>query len=153
VWLRGVVCERAGGVDRLAASCRERTGRATPPQKERVGLRERAEITCFDLTPSTPGHGIQGKTPWCVVCEQERVDDIELAVAQAKLASPWTLEEGTSWRGDDAVGAFNILSVLGHIVSGPIRVMRARRAAERAFPLKSLDEIASWRASNLRPET
>jgi hypothetical protein len=97
-------------------------------------------------------HGLQGNTPWCAVCEKERIDDIELAVAEAKLASP-TMVEGTTWREDNAAGAFNIVSVLGHIVTGPIRVMRARRAARRAFPHKSLDEIALWRASNFRAET
>ena len=112
----------------------------------RVGICPRCE------SQACSEHGIQGNTPWCAVCEKERIDDIELAVAQAKLASPWMMEGGT-WREDDAAGALNIVSVLGHIVTGPIRVYRARRAAQRAFPHKSLDEIASWRASNFRPET
>src|SRR4051812_33181143 len=96
-------------------------------------------------------HGIQGNTPWCAVCEKERIDDIELAVMQAKLASP-TMIEGTTWREDNATGAFNIVSVLGHIITGPIRVFRARRAAQRAFPHKPPDEISLWRASNLRAD-
>jgi hypothetical protein len=101
-------------------------------------------------------HGVQGSTPWCAICEKERLDDVDFAVAQAKLASPWMMKGeslGWGWRGDwsgdDAAGAVNIVSVLAHVVTAPIRVFRARRAAERAFPQKSHEEITAWRASNL----
>jgi len=93
--------------------------------------------------PGCADHGVRGDALWCAVCEKERIDDVKFAVAQAKLASPWI--DKSSWGGDRSV--VKLVSVLAHVVTGPIRVFRARRAAEQAFPNKSREEIASWRTS------
>ena len=100
-------------------------------------------------------HRLREPALWCVVCERERVDDIEFAVARAKLSSPaWSEhDEDLSKRFGPREGIGNLLSTVWHVATGPRRIRRARRAAMEAFPDKSLAEIASWRAANFRTET
>ena len=88
--------------------------------------------------------------PWCAVCELERVDDVELAVAIAKLASPAMVDVDV-FAGRSA-GLPNLVSLVWHLAARPFRIRGARLAAERAFADKSRAEIEGWRASNFRPE-
>jgi len=104
---------------------------------------------------AVPGVGLSlsrgaGVAEWCGVCERERLDDIEFAVAEAKLASPRMFDNDDSFQ--RAEGFANLVSFLWHVASGPSRIRQARRAAMRAFAGKSLGEIAAWRATNVRHE-
>ena len=95
-------------------------------------------------------HAPRGNAPWCAVCELERVDDVELAVTIAKLASPSMVDDDVfAGRG---AALPNLVSLVWHLAARPFRIRGARRAAEREFGAKSLAEIEGWRASSFRPE-
>jgi hypothetical protein len=82
---------------------------------------------------------------WCAVCERERQDEVEFAVAAASLRSPTMLDP-------DSPGgsiAFNAASVLINAALRPWRKRRARQDAERAFATKPAEEIAAWRQTYL----
>ena len=100
--------------------------------------------------PVCPAHGPRENAAWCAVCELERVDDVELAVTIAKLASPSMIDDDV-FAGRRAALP-NLVSLVWHVAARPFRIRGARLAAERAFADKSLAEIEGWRASNFRPE-
>jgi hypothetical protein len=87
---------------------------------------------------------------WCSLCERERIDERDFAVATAKLRSPTLIDttEDDRYRVNSLHVSFNLISLLVHVVTGPYRTWRARDDSHRAFVKRTAEEIDAWRRIN-----
>ena len=89
---------------------------------------------------SAPVCGEHGGSPWCVACETERRDDLELATAEAALTGHLVIEDHAG-----RVHGLTFFTLLANVVARPFRVRRARAAAERTFRARAPAEILAAR--------